>query len=157
MLLARRILLIAFLLPAMLLPTPHLRRAAAAEVQLEQFVDGEWMFIPDREWKGRAIFPDDPLNESDYVSVPDTISVMLRVSDHVRRIAFGAHAASDSAASVFLLTEADAGRLHFENHFWAGARFEVWAEGGSLQAEFTVYGSGLPIVDSVRGRLEPRP
>lgn len=36
----------------------------------------------------------------------------------------------------------------------AGGRFIIWIDEKDLEAEFTVYGSGIPIIKSERGNLE---
>jgi hypothetical protein len=43
------------------------------------------------------------------------------------------------------------------NGTFAGGRFVVLASVDDLQAELTIYGSGLPIVSSERGALVPTP
>jgi len=42
----------------------------------------------------------------------------------------------------------------FELELFAGGRFVVQASSSELQAEYTVYGSGTPIISSTRGLLE---
>src|SRR3989339_328335 len=40
---------------------------------------------------------------------------------------------------------------------FAGGRFIVWPGAAGLQAELTIYGSGVPIISSERGALTPKP
>jgi len=43
--------------------------------------------------------------------------------------------------------------LNITKDTFAGGRFVVWAADVGLQAELTIYGSGVPIVSSERGPL----
>ena len=36
-----------------------------------------------------------------------------------------------------------------------GGRFIIWIENNNFHAEYTIYGSGVPIIKSHRGKLEP--
>jgi hypothetical protein len=38
-------------------------------------------------------------------------------------------------------------------NLFAGGRFVVWSSDGGFEAEYTVYGSGVPIISSERGPL----
>lgn len=37
---------------------------------------------------------------------------------------------------------------------FAGGRFIIWKNNEKIEAEYTIYGSGLPIIKSERGKLE---
>jgi hypothetical protein len=45
----------------------------------------------------------------------------------------------------------------FDLDGFAGGRFVVKANGAELDAEYTLYGSGRPILSSTRGTIEPQP
>ena len=47
----------------------------------------------------------------------------------------------------------DLRRYEIEEGLFAGGRFIVWIADDHFEAELTVYGSGVPIVTSERGRL----
>jgi hypothetical protein len=76
----------------------------------------------------------------------------VEVSDGGARVTF-----ADSEL-VAQRTGGDAGQVVYElvEGTFAGGRLLVWSrQDGSLEAELTIYGSGLPILSSGRGRLRP--
>jgi hypothetical protein len=54
-------------------------------------------------------------------------------------------------------TSTDEGRLWYQLNAFAGGLFVIWPVTDGLQAEFTVFGSGVPIAFSYRGRLVKSP
>lgn len=55
------------------------------------------------------------------------------------------------------LAKGTAGTLSYDLDAFAGGRFLIWTLGSGLQAELTLYGSGVPIVSSERGELIAEP
>lgn len=112
----------------------------------------ELVYVPDRKWQR----PDGPasmteeLSEADYQPLlgpswlarfsSDALSVELTP------VAGGAtvHGSRDPARE---------GRAWYELVLFAGGRFVVEASSGELHAEYTNYGSGMPIIGSTRGLL----
>jgi hypothetical protein len=60
----------------------------------------------------------------------------------------------DSLICVKVFESADMRKYNIVNAF-AGGRFWVWLRAVPLQAELTIYGSGVPIIKSERGILLP--
>jgi hypothetical protein len=117
--------------------------------------DGVWIFRPDREWDrgaGTVQSPHDTLNAAWYKPIaPGTVDTVV-VSDHARLVSVGAHALKGQYFA------SDPTRLWFElTSGMTGGRFVVWHAGSGFQAELTFYGSGLPILKSVRGALVSGP
>lgn len=46
-------------------------------------------------------------------------------------------------------------RAYFDLSLVAGGRFEIKVRAGKLEAEYTIYGSGVPVISSTRGVLAP--
>jgi len=121
--------------------------------RLADLADGSWVFVPDREGiRERIAFSHGPLREEAYAPAGDTVDCAVEVSDHARRVTVGP-ATPEGARLAFFRSESDSTRLEFQLREWAGGRFIVWAVGDSLQAELTIYGSGVPVVESRRGSL----
>jgi hypothetical protein len=73
----------------------------------------------------------------------------VTVSEDVSRVSIGAE------PWIGELTSDDASTLAFNltDGTFAGGRFVVWSTAQGLQAELTLYGSGVPITQSERGTL----
>lgn len=125
--------------------------------------DGAWRFEIDRVWMPPEDGVSDPtqaFDEADYEAFLDSESnwtatfsgqlESLNLTDVGWGIVFGER--------VILGVRGDpvGVREHYEltEGASAGGRFEVWDAGG-LQAELTIYGSGVPVVSSARGALRP--
>jgi hypothetical protein len=127
---------------------------------LDKFVDGSWQFRVDRSWSGAAQFPLDPLAEADYQAVEKAVEYLVDVSEHASRITISTQ--RDWTQS---LRSPLKGRRTLSTEFVAydlregtpaAGRFLVWLDERGLQAELTIYGSGVPIVLSQRGSLVQR-
>jgi hypothetical protein len=127
----------------------------------DQFVDGAWELRVDRAWPTIGGNRSNQLVDSDYQPVSDGSTYPILVSDRGSQVTIDkAHGVGPRLhfplkGSRTPATEAIAYDLH-EGTF-AGGRFVVWSDEQTLQAELTIYGSGFPIVLSVRGRLARRP
>jgi hypothetical protein len=130
---------------------PDMSQGAA---QADALGDGTWTLRVDREWdrvSGNIRHPSDPLEEADYRPVTDGSTYPVTVTDAVAIVSVGAPPMSGAR---------DMGRddryyYDLTEGAFAGGRFVVWVSDGGLQAELTIYGSGVPIVRSERGSLEP--
>ncbi|MBN1948002.1 MAG: hypothetical protein JW797_20205 [Bradymonadales bacterium] len=116
------------------------------------FADGEWVMQVDRRWNGELgdiQLPTDPLEEEDYEPVEDGASYTVLVSGGWEFVSIG------DTPLVGRLTATTSGYLWYDitDGAFAGGRFLVWVGEAGLQAELTLYGSGLPIVASERGAL----
>lgn len=122
-------------------------------------VQGAYVFQVDREWDraaaGDVNFPDDELSESDYQPVTWGAAYSVHFLAEGTRVEIlpadttvpyrGSPTGADADRQCFALDEGTV----------AGGRFVVWSAGETTQAELTLFGSGLPVVRSARGRLTP--
>ncbi len=118
------------------------------------FRDGDWILAVDREWKGApgsVSLPSDPLDEAEYEPVAGNVTYPVLVSGGWKQASVGAPQMIGQTAA------GQPDRLWYDlsTGTFAGGRFVVWAAASTLQAELTIYGSGVPIVSSVRGTLLP--
>ncbi len=118
--------------------------------------DGEWVMQVNRQWdheSGNVLIPLEPLDEEDYQHVDDGASYSVEVSGGRAYVAVG-----DPPLLGELISDTD-GKLKYDltTGTFAGGRFVVWAVESELQAELTIYGSGVPIASSERGTLTVKP
>jgi hypothetical protein len=95
-------------------------------------------------------FPADNLKESDYVSVSEDIQYNITFSADGQTVTIEAGSVSgektnDSSESVF---------YKIVDGLFAGGRFVLWRDNDFIVAEYTKYGSGIPIIKSERGNME---
>ncbi len=118
------------------------------------FGDGPWRLQVDRRRNHAASggqFPDDPLDEKDYEPVQDGPTYAVTVSQDWRSVTIG----SEPLLGTSIPDPTGALRYDLSTGTFAGGRFRVWVGETGLQAERTLYGSGVPIVISERGPLLP--
>lgn len=118
-------------------------------------VDGAWVLRADRAWdrEGAGVMlPSDPLGEADYRVLDAIVAYAVTISEAGAAVAIEAEGVV-SGRRVSVAPD----RVSFDltGGLFAGGRFVVWWGDATLQAEFTVYGSGVPIIGSWRGTLEP--
>jgi hypothetical protein len=116
------------------------------------FGDGSWQMKVDRRWNNASDSPGspfDPLDEKDFIQVQDGDTYPVEVSDAWRHVSVGNEPLSG------ISTPDKTGALAYElnSGTFAGGRFRIWVGPSGLQAERTLYGSGVPIVSSERGPL----
>lgn len=110
-------------------------------------IEGAWTLRVDRAWTAPdgITEPGQALDEADYHAVtgPDYAVVITATGVTVGDVPMEGARGADVGV-----------RAHFEldGGTFAGGRFEVWDDGG-LQAELTLFGSGVPIASSERGAL----
>jgi hypothetical protein len=117
---------------------------------------GPWELRVDRTWSmapGSPAYPShptDPLRESDYRSNPAGGKYSIVVASEGASVSIGGSPPIAGTRSeqtnqqvTYTLTEG----------LFAGGRLIVWREGSAYQGELTVYGSGVPVVKSERGRF----
>jgi hypothetical protein len=132
----------------------HAGGDAATPASLASFVDGAWSFEADRTWhsQGSGVTrPSDPLDESDYQPLTPTTVYRVVLSGAGTTVTIG----TAPYAGTRTATSWDAVTFELSTGTFAGGRFAVWPGQTSLQAELTIYGSGVPIVSSERGTLTP--
>jgi hypothetical protein len=118
--------------------------------------DGEWLLQVDRRWTGNALgvpSPSESLPEEDYEAVSNGGSYDVALSQDWHTVSVG------DAPWLGELTASPDGTLSYElagGSTGAGGRLIIWVGPSGLQAELTLYGSGVPIVSSERGALISR-
>ncbi len=129
---------------------------------LTSFTAGTWTLQVDRVWDGKTgapQFPSDTLDETAYKRVTDGATYRVEIADSGRQVTVSDVTGSPGAYVTFTGRRGKATDSSVQYDFdsnavlFAGARLIVWQSGSSLQGEWTVYGSGVPIVKSERGPL----
>jgi hypothetical protein len=120
------------------------------------FEDGPWRLEVDRRWQGdpaRIGAPSMELMEGDYAPVTGVAAHAIVVSKRLREVSIG------TAPWRGTIAQGSPGSLRYElsTGTFAGGRWIVWNTARGLEAELTLYGSGVPIVSSERGRLVRAP
>jgi len=114
--------------------------------------DGAWLLPVDRVWRGsQNRLPSTPLVEEEYVPLQAGPVYRLEVSGDGTRIVI-----AEPNRLLAEQTEGDLRHAVYEmtEGTFSGGRLIVFAgDDGSLTAELTVFGSGLPILSSQRGTL----
>ena len=97
-------------------------------------------------------FPFEELHEDNYVESTQDVQYEINFSDDIQTITI----VSDVLISGEIETDDEILKNYsLTNGLFAGGRFNVWIVDKHFEAEFTVYGSGVPIIKSERGVLEP--
>ncbi len=101
-------------------------------------------------------FPFEALEETDYERVEDGNLYDLSFSEDGKTVSVAGPSPGEAplimTGGIAVDTE-DFRRYAIEEGLFAGGRFNVWIDDDHFEAELTVYGSGIPIVRSERGRL----
>ncbi len=157
------------------------REGAGGKGLVETVTDGTWELRVDRQARLSDVqLPTDELPETAYVPMENPPVWRVLISEDGARISVEANpadlgapadpaeaadevapadplGATGAAASQTAIpgrrTSSDGDRLWYDLDTFTGGRFVIWQTPEGLQAEMTLYGSGLPIISSVRGRL----
>ena len=95
-------------------------------------------------------FPADSLKESDYTTANESIQHEVAFSEDGQTVTIkpgpvtGVKIKDNSVCKYFELSDG----------LFAGGRFLIWVNDNEFEAEYTVYGSGVPIIRSERGKLK---
>ena len=95
-------------------------------------------------------FPFEELQETDYMISNDGSQYELKFSENIESIII----LPDSISGTL---EKDINKLKqyaLKEGLFAGGRFIIWIANNRFEAEYTIYGSGIPIIQSERGYLE---
>lgn len=95
-------------------------------------------------------FPRDSLRESDYIVSNSDIQYGISFSGSGQNVSITpgpvlGEKTKDGKESKY---------YELNDGLFAGGRFIVWKDKNEFEAEYTIYGSGFPIIKSERGRLE---
>ena len=124
-----------------------------------QITDGVWEFQVDREWakEGAQVFPT-ALTEEDYRSLANGPRYSIVVTEGCAKVEI--REVGDAADRPAMKGERRASGDPFiywlQDGTFAGGQFVVLPGGMSLQAELTIFGSGVPITASERGSLSKK-
>ena len=94
-------------------------------------------------------FPSDQLNEDDYVEISHGSEYEINFSENMQTISI----MNDSISGTIMVNTEEYKKYDLDSGLFAGGRFIVWITEGQLEAEYTIYGSGVPIIRSERGYL----
>lgn len=127
---------------------------------LASFTTGTWYLKVDRAWDGTTgapQFPSDALDEAAYKAVSTPRVYRVVVSDGGQLVTLRITDADTTLQAQRAKVTATV--LQYDLPFTGlsaggtGGRFLVWSTANGLQAELTLYGSGVPITQSERGVL----
>lgn len=108
----------------------------------------EYVFVTDRVVMHPEVsFPSDTLKESDYTKSGTLTSYNISFSDD------GSTITISDTISGSRTNQGNIIKYDITDDLFAGGRFMVWKNGDHFEAEFTIYGSGVPIIRSERGIL----
>jgi hypothetical protein len=132
----------------------------------DDYADGEWVMQVDRQWDhatGNVQFPSDEIKEEYYQPVNDGDTYEVTVTAGWEKVAVDGWGnvvvGATSLSGVLTASSIDSSsRLTYDltSGSMGGGRFVVWSGESGLQAELTIYGSGVPIISSERGALNPK-
>lgn len=96
--------------------------------------------------------PNQLLKESDFTKMADGLSYSITFNEDSQALTL--ELAPDSLV-YGSLQDMNNETLNYtlDQGLFAGGRITIWKAGESLEAEYTVYGSGVPIIKSERGIL----
>jgi hypothetical protein len=104
----------------------------------------------------RASHPDvqspfEELQEIHYIPVNDSTRYEVAFSANIESVLI----MPDSVSGTLVKNTNEIKYYMISVDLFAGGRFMVWISQKKLNAEYTIYGSGVPIIQSERGYLEP--
>lgn len=122
-------------------------------VGLECLAGAELLYVPDRQWQRPTVPVDttEELSEADYQAFSGPAWLAKFSTD---ALSVDLTPVAGGTAVHGTRDQTRAGRAWFDLTLFAGGRFVVRATSGELHAEYTTYGSGMPIISSTRGLLE---
>ena len=94
-------------------------------------------------------FPSDQLKENDYVEINHGSEYEVSFSEDMQTISI----MHDSISGTIMEGTEEYKKYDLDKGLFAGGRFIVWITEDQFEAEYTIYGSGVPIVRSERGYL----
>lgn len=95
-------------------------------------------------------FPRDSLHESDYTHTDDDIQYEVSFSEDGQIVSINPGPVTGTKTK----DGKESGYYELAGGLFAGGRFIVWMNNEVFEAEYTKYGSGIPIIRSERGKLE---
>lgn len=99
--------------------------------------------------------PSDELQESDYEQINTRSLGVVSFSNNNQNIVIipSSFTTDEQITGVAEQISNNTIKYNLESGLFAGGRFVVWEENGHFEFEFTIFGSGVPIIGSSRGLL----
>lgn len=94
-------------------------------------------------------YPSDQLNDDDYEFINQGMEYEIYFSKDLQTISI----MKDSISGTMMESTEEYKKYDLDNGLFAGGRFVVWISNNQFEAEYTIYGSGIPILRSERGVL----
>ena len=94
-------------------------------------------------------YPHDSLSESKFTATGEEIQYVVAFSDSAASVTITPGPVSGEKINNGLTSK----KYNLTNGLIAGGRFVVWLTDSCFEAEYTKYGSGVPIIRSERGKL----
>jgi hypothetical protein len=112
-----------------------------------------FIFKIDRVASGPNVqFPHDILQESDYTETNEGIQYEITFLENDRIVTI--ESSGTGSVSGERSNDGEPSKCYELNEgLFAGGRFIIWISNDHFEAEYTLYGSGVPIIRSERGRL----
>ncbi len=95
--------------------------------------------------------PFDRLDETGYAAVENATAYQVSFSEDMRTVCI----MPDSVSGILVENTEDYMAYDLNSGLFAGGRFLLWINDGRFEGEYTIYGSGVPIISSERGTLVP--
>jgi hypothetical protein len=123
---------------------------------LDCLAGAHFTYQPTRTWHAPvgSVVPTSELSETDYTPLLGE-PIALTFSDDASAVELIPSAGGTTVHGSRNPTRTD--RAWYDLDLFAGGRFVVSLAEGQFLAEYTIYGSGRPIVSSTRGTLSPSP
>lgn len=96
-------------------------------------------------------FPSDQIIENEYIEIYHGSEYEVSFSKDMQTISI----MNDSISGLIVEDNEEYKKYGLDKGLFAGGRFVVWITDGLFEAEYTIYGTGVPIIRSERGYLKP--
>lgn len=120
-------------------------------IDFSLFNGGDYILKVDRVSKAPNVqFPQDSLYESYYTVINEDIKHEVTFTEDGKMISIKPGPVSGQKTKDGEISK----YYELVDGLFAGGRFIIWINNEKFEAEYTIYGSGLPIIKSERGDLE---
>jgi len=121
-----------------------------AKESMLQFEGNSFILKIDRRSENPSVkYPNDQLLENDYEALVNGPSYELSFDEDKQAFLI----VTLDVSGVLVANEESIKIYELDSGLFAGGRFIIWISDDTIEAEYTVYGSGVPILTSERGYL----